>query len=96
MQKHREVQSKKELEKERQSTRTALEITLEKRARRLEEVEKFPISHSILCGCHYSLKGKVDYTKLASRKNASFLTFLKLKKTFFIDWALTFHSGFHF
>lgn len=40
MQKHREVQSKKELEKERQSTRTALEITLEKRARRLEELER--------------------------------------------------------
>lgn len=38
MQKHREVQSKKEMEKERQSTRSALEITLEKRARRLEEV----------------------------------------------------------
>lgn len=41
MQKHQEVQSRKELEKERQSTRSALEITLEKRARRLEEVNFF-------------------------------------------------------
>ncbi len=40
MQKHREVQSRKEMEKERLSTRSALEITLEKRARRLEEVFK--------------------------------------------------------
>ena len=41
MQKHREVQSRKEMEKERLSTRSALEVTLEKRARRLEEVFKF-------------------------------------------------------
>lgn len=38
LQKQREVQSRKEVEKERLSTRSALEITLEKRAQRLEEV----------------------------------------------------------
>jgi Protein of unknown function (DUF1151) len=38
LQKQREVQSRKEIEKERLSTRSALEITLEKRAQRLEEV----------------------------------------------------------
>ena len=38
MQKHRETQSRKEMEQERMSSRSALEITLEQRARRLEEV----------------------------------------------------------
>jgi hypothetical protein len=38
LQKQREVQSRKEVEKERLSTRSALEITLAKRAQRLEEV----------------------------------------------------------
>lgn len=38
MQKHREVKTRKELEQERLSSRSALEITLEQRARRLEEV----------------------------------------------------------
>ena len=38
MQKHRETQNRKEIEKERLSTKSALEVTLEKRARRLEEV----------------------------------------------------------
>jgi hypothetical protein len=39
MQKHRETQSRKEMEQERMSSRSALEITLEQRARRLEEVQ---------------------------------------------------------
>lgn len=38
MQKHRETQSRKEIEQERMTSRTALEITLAERARRLEEV----------------------------------------------------------
>jgi len=38
MQKHREHQTKKEVEMERQSTRSSLEKVLEQRARRLEEV----------------------------------------------------------
>lgn len=48
MQKHREVQNQKEMEKERQSTRSALEITLEKRARRLEEVTPFSDSPELM------------------------------------------------
>lgn len=40
MQKHRETQSRKEMEQERMSSRSALEITLEQRARRLEQLER--------------------------------------------------------
>lgn len=40
MQKHREHQTKKEVEMERQSTRSSLEKVLEQRARRLEEMER--------------------------------------------------------
>jgi hypothetical protein len=40
LQKHRDHQSRKELEQERQSSRSALEKTLEERARRLETLEK--------------------------------------------------------
>lgn len=45
LQKHKETQLRKEAEQERMAARTPLEITLEQRARRLEEVPTFLTIH---------------------------------------------------
>ncbi|EFX76256.1 hypothetical protein DAPPUDRAFT_322434 [Daphnia pulex] len=74
LQKQREVQSRKEVEKERLSTRSALEITLEKRAQRLEELERgfttneskqqpmSPESTNEFLRMHAKLRGRVERT----------------------------------
>ena len=54
MQKHRETQSRKEIEQERMTSRTALEITLAERARRLEEVWNTVLFYSPIVSGLYS------------------------------------------
>jgi len=70
MQKHRETQSRKEMEQERMSSRSALEITLAERARRLEQMErgyedsqpKSPTEANEFLKMHAKLRGRVERT----------------------------------